>query len=1369
MLLSSVCKIAKMAQGGVEMPKLNWANADQKSAFQEWKTMMSSYFVIRKVPDAEKWHYILMSSGSDGHKLWGPWQLTDGEKANPAVVWKKFEDHLVGVQNKWVSRLELSALMQKNDENIDNFICRLRAKAQDCSFSTDDLRDEQITFQLIKGVRWKEARRLMIAKGNNLLLKDAITICQSHQSTTNSTKSFADPENVEVNEFSGRRGRRSTCRFCGTYHPPRNCPAFGKTCDTCGKQNHLPAMCFMAKNNGRSMSRQRSTSRQRANSGRRKKDNKDVKPNDSKKKETKRNEKKIQFLDMDPEYLDCGSLVIGGIERQSVFAKLDVKHPSVERVTLRVKVDTGANGNVLPLRCVRQLYGKDMPKFEKSDARLTAVNGTTLPQLGHIFLCVKFENSDWLQLKFFVCDIDGPAILSCNASEKLSIVNFVESPNISVVASQQSVVSNRPNVCIENCQMLQDVYPECFKGIGHLPGKFHIDLKPGAEPVIAAPRKYPVQLRDEICEKLSDMEKLGVIKKCNDAEPSEWLNSLAFSRKSSGELRICLDPKYLNDSIKRTYHKTPTLEEISHKLCSAKIFTKLDAKHGYWSIELDDHSSHLCSFQSPNGKYRFLRLPFGLSVSQDIFQKHMDDIINKAGPGVIGIADDLVVFGSDEREHDEALHRVMQTIKQFGLILRADKCKVKQSSVSFYGLVWSGDGVRPDPNKCDEIQNRPAPTCVSELQSFLGLMQYMSQFVPRLSDKTNVLRQLCRKGVEWTWDAEHQAAFSEMKGLINADLELRHFDPSLPTEIEVDASMKGLGAALIQLGKPVAFASKALTPVESRYANIEREMLAVVFGLEKFHTYVYGKPVLISSDHKPLESIKLKQLSKAPPRLQRMLLRIQPYEIRLVYKPGKDMAYADYLSRVKPRVGPEIELDKTIHVIQISPGQLQKVRDASKVDDEISALNEQIRVGWPDDAKLVPKLIRNYWTIRDFLSIEDGVVFYGTRLVVPTGMRKEYLDRVHASHLGQTKCLLRAKESVYWPDMTSQIVQLVKDCTVCLQHARSNVKEPMMGHEIPSQPWEVLHSDYFELKHGQKYILIVDQFSKMPFVRAAKEETSKEAIKFCKDLFSVHGIPKTFYSDNGPQYSAADFRNFALEWDFAHITSSPRYPQSNGFIERMVGIVKPILTKAQESGTDPQLALLCLRSTPIDNDICSPSELLYNRKILSNLPVKSVFNNVWSNARSKFLDKSEKSVKQYDQHAGPELSSLLPGMKVLIQKDDKKGWVPGVIKEKCIEPRSYMVQTPNGRVLRRNRRFLQELSPNAAAKLTFSNAEQPISSGVNAESVKETNQIDKAKQVQFKDTAKVVSIGDNIPPRRSGRTAAKPTRFIEEYSVFIKE
>ena len=368
-----------------------------------------------------------------------------------------------------------------------------------------------------------------------------------------------------------------------------------------------------------------------------------------------------------------------------------------------------------------------------------------------------------------------------------------------------------------------------------------------------------------------------------------------------------------------------------------------------------------------------LRLPFGLCVSQDIFQKHMDDITRQVGQGVIGITDDLVVYGTSTEEHDRTLHRLMKVASKCGLVCRAEKCHIRKQSVDFYGMVWSKDGMKPDSKKCDEIRNRPAPRNVQELLSFLGLVQYLSSFIPHLSSKTCVLRQLCKKGVEWNWLAEHQDAFEKLKDAIHEDLELRYFDLTQPVEIEVDALSYGLGAAITQNRKPVVFASKALTPAETCYANIERELHAVVHGLEKFHTYIYGRPVVCYRDHKPLESIQLKQLSQTPPRLQRMLLRIQPYDVTLGYRPGKEMVYADYLSRVAPSPGPEIELEHSVHLIQISNNQSEKVRSASQSDPELSALCEQVIRGWPEQAKIAPKIVRPYWSMRDYITVDNGL------------------------------------------------------------------------------------------------------------------------------------------------------------------------------------------------------------------------------------------------------------------------------------------------------------------------------------------------------------------------------------------------------------
>ena len=336
-------------------------------------------------------------------------------------------------------------------------------------------------------------------------------------------------------------------------------------------------------------------------------------------------------------------------------------------------------------------------------------------------------------------------------------------------------------------------------------------------------------------------------------------------------------------------------------------------------------------------------------------------------------------------------------------------------------------------------------------------------------------------------------------------MRLRYFDPAQPVQLEVDASQQGLGAALMQGGMPIAFASKSLTPAETRYANIEREMLSVVFALEHFHCFVYGQPVTVTTDHKPLESIAVKQLSKAPPRLQRMLLRIQPYDVTIKYKPGREMIFADYLSRVSPTQRPEITLERTIHAIQISPGQIEKVKRATESDGELSILREIIVAGWPESSKAVPKKIRHYYSMKDFLSIEDGMVFFGERLVVPASMHEEYLERIHMGHLGITKCQLRAREALYWKDMNSDIEKYIRDCHECLVNARSSPKQPMMPHQVPTSPWQIISTDLFEYE-GHTYVLVADHYSKMPFIRRMGSNTkSTQVICFLEELFGIYG------------------------------------------------------------------------------------------------------------------------------------------------------------------------------------------------------------------------------------------------------------------------
>ena len=218
-------------------------------------------------------------------------------------------------------------------------------------------------------------------------------------------------------------------------------------------------------------------------------------------------------------------------------------------------------------------------------------------------------------------------------------------------------------------------------------------------------------------------------------EPTDWVSSLTYSWKANGKLRVCLDPQDVNKAIKRDHYKTPTVEEITHLLAGSKKFTKVDGTSSYLCIVLDYESSLLTTFNTPWGRYRFVCLPWGLSCAQDIFQQMMDQIL-ECCEGVIGIADDVIIHGKDDEDHDRNLHNFMHTACEHGLVFNGEKCEVKKDSVTFFGTVYDANGAHPDPKKVDAIHKMPPPDNKQQLQHFLGMVTYLSPFIPSLSTHT---------------------------------------------------------------------------------------------------------------------------------------------------------------------------------------------------------------------------------------------------------------------------------------------------------------------------------------------------------------------------------------------------------------------------------------------------------------------------------------------------------------------------------------------------------------------------------------------------------------------------------------------------------
>ena len=413
--------------------------------------------------------------------------------------------------------------------------------------------------------------------------------------------------------------------------------------------------------------------------------------------------------------------------------------------------------------------------------------------------------------------------------------------------------------------------------MGSLPGgKVHLALAPNAEPAVRPPRALPESLSPTVKMELDRLDETGVIIKVD--EPTDWVNQMSVVKKRSGAVRICIDPRPLNLALKREHFKLPVLDDILPRLGNSTRFAVCDLQQGYLHCELDDESSLLTTFATPFGRYRWQRLPFGLKVSSEIFQKRLQQALEGLD-NVHCVADDIIVHGTDEADLHAKLQKLLQRCDEHGIRLNKQKCQFDVQEITFLGHVVTADGLKPDPSKIEAVLEMDNPVDKEAVERLRGTITYLARFVPKLTDVFRPIGLLAQRDVDWNWGAAQEKAFSKLKQLLTEAPTLAYFNPAKQLVIQCDASNLGLGAALLQDDRPIAYASRALTDTETRYAVIEKEMLAIVFALEKWHQFTYGRSVVVNSDHKPLEAITKKSLDKAPKRLQGMLLRALAYDV----------------------------------------------------------------------------------------------------------------------------------------------------------------------------------------------------------------------------------------------------------------------------------------------------------------------------------------------------------------------------------------------------------------------------------------------------------------------------------------------------------
>ncbi len=845
-------------------------------------------------------------------------------------------------------------------------------------------------------------------------------------------------------------------------------------------------------------------------------------------------------------------------------------------------------------------------------------------------------------------------------------------------------------------------FENVFKGVGKLRDyKVKLHVNPDEKPIAQPLRRIPYGLRDKVDEQLNDLLEKDIIEKVDDS-PSKWVSPLVVVPKQSGDFRICVDMRCANKAIIRERHPIPTVEDVIKDMNGATVFSKLDLKWGFHQVELEEDSRDITTFCTHQGLFRYKRLMFGISSAPEKYQNVIQNLI-RGCKGAANIADDIIVWGVDRAEHDANLFAVLEKIAQSGMTLNRTKCEFRLPSLTFFGHDISENGVRASAEKIDAITEASVPTTAAEVRSFLGLVQYSAKFIPNFAQEAEPLRQLTRQNVPFDWKREQDRAFERLKELVSQRETLAYFRNDCKTRVVADAGPAGLGAVLLQFQndswRVVSYASRGLTDVERRYSQTEKEALALVWACERFTLYIYGRSFELETDHKPLETI-YGRTSKPSARIERWVLRLQGYDYRVVYRPGKTNI-ADCLSRLNrtngsDKSGENVDVVRYVAVEGV-PNALsaKEIEIESAKDEELSAVRQYIASGNWSQCKMT-----SYSAVKNELCCIGQVVLRGNRIVIPKSLRQTVLKLAHEGHQGITKTKLRLRSKVWWPKLDYDAEKICRSCHGCQVVGQYSPPEPMSRTEPPNGPWEDLAVDLLgPLPNGENILVVVDYFSRYYEVAVMKSTTTRKVIEAILPMIARHGVPHSIKSDNGPQFISSEFEEFLREFGIEHRRSCPLWPQANGEVEAQNRSLVKTLKIAQVEGHDMRSELLkfllAYRSTPQVTTGQSPAKLMFGRELKTKLPeLRADKTVVTEEVRDRDWERKLQGKEYTDERRNAQPSSVKTGDEVLVKNEKKDNKLspnfekePWTVKRK--EGSEIVIENQDGVEKRRNASFMK--------------------------------------------------------------------------------
>lgn len=1147
------------------------------SSYQE---RMEQYFLANYIEKDRKVAVLITAIGDEAYEtLKGLCDPDLPKDKSYSVLCQLLKEQFTKKISVFKERVEFYDLKQFENEPIKIFYVRLKSKAIECKFGKnlnevlkdrfvsalqrgpilDRVCEEEHTAELQVIIEVALKKEAALVQTRSFANVNAIAVLPKNKPSARKDTAWrqeggqhqgTSPRERDINKMVGAR-----CYSCGNGgHNFKTCKYKQFRCPICKRMGHLAKVCGNNTNNY-------------------------VEPMTSLDEE----EPNLDFVEM---YFVTSNNFVKPIKVEMLM----------ENRPLLMELDSGAGISVIP-EAVYYSKFKDC-KLNATNVRLKTYDGNVIAPLGEIFVTARYADISAKSRLIVIRNGSTPLL----GRDLMSVFNFKikkHEENVNTLSSDFDL------------DFLLEKYKDLFDGeLGHYKyEKIELKVDPNCKPTFCRPRPVPFSFKEAMNKELEELEKRGVIELVDD---SKWATPLVPVVKGNGKIRVCADYKVtVNRFMQDVKHPLPRIEELFAALQGGENFTKLDFANAYNQLELTETTKKLLCWSTHRGIYKPNRLPFGTKPACSIFQKIVEKVLLGI-PGVINFLDDIVVTGRNREEHLGNLRSVFDKLSKAGFRLNLKKCDFFKPEIKYLGHIINKEGLHKDPGKIQAVMGCPRPQNVSEVRAYAGMVNYYGRFVSNLSTLLQPLYKLLRAGTDFKWSQECEKAFLESKEAICSDVSLAHFDPEITLKLVCDASNIGLGAVLLHVysdntEKPISFASRVLNKHEIRYSVIHKEALAIYWGVRKFYQYLMGKHFILCSDHKPLaalfgENKGIPQMAAG--RLQRWALFLSGFSYTFKHIKGAENGAADGLSRMPLKITEHVEdeLDYFNFLVEDNiPVSSSDIKKEIRSNVTLSTVYRYVRDGWPGE---VSDELKPYARKAVELSIDNDIIMWGYRVIIPSKFHNQMLKELHAAHNGVVRMKSLARQYLWWPGLDSEIEKYVKDCDACRKNSINPPKACLIKFDEGKHVFDRIHIDFLGPFHGKTYLIITDSYSKWPEVYEMSKVDSLNTIQKLRDCFARFGLPNTIISDNGTQFVSEEFKTFCKNNGIVHLTSAPYHPSTNGAAENSVKSFKYALNKmlsdksnAQDMNTLISKYLFSYRNTPHCVTGQTPSKLMFLRKI----------------------------------------------------------------------------------------------------------------------------------------------------------------------------